>query len=88
MPERRRDPITGEWVIFATARQDRTFLPSADLCPLCPTRDPERPTEIHRRSYNIAVFDNRCPALSGNPPQPDLVGDDVYAVEPAAGART
>ena len=86
MTERRRDPTTGEWVVFATARQDRTFLPPADLCPLCPTLDPARPTEIPRTSYDIAVFDNRWPALSAAPPEPDLAGDDLFAVEPAAGA--
>jgi UDPglucose--hexose-1-phosphate uridylyltransferase len=84
--ERRRDPTTGEWVVFATARQDRTFLPPADLCPLCPTLDPARPTEIPRTSYDIAVFDNRWPALSARPPAPDVVGDHLYAVQPAAGA--
>ena len=86
MTERRRDPTTGEWVTFATDRQDRTFLPPADLCPLCPTRDPSRPTEIPETSYDIAVFDNRWPALRARPPEPDLVGDALFAVEPAAGA--
>ena len=86
MTERRRDPTTGEWVVFATARQDRTFLPPPDLCPLCPTLDPARPTEIPRSSYDIAVFDNRWPSLSASPPEPDVVGDDLFAVQPAAGA--
>ena len=86
MTERRRDPTTGEWVIFATARQHRIFLPPADLCPLCPTFDPARQTEIPRPSYDIVVFDNRWPALSGHPPEPDPVGDDLYLAEPAAGA--
>src|SRR4051812_17918958 len=39
MSERRYDPTSGEWVTFATHRQERTFLPPADSCPLCP--DPE-----------------------------------------------
>ena len=45
----RLDDLTGEWVAFATHRMDRTHLPPADLCPLCPTAswtsangDPER----------------------------------------------
>ena len=33
----RYDPLTGEWVAIAAARQDRAFLPPADECPLCPT---------------------------------------------------
>lgn len=86
MTERRRDPTTGEWVVFATARQERTFLPPADLCPLCPTTDQDRRTEIPRPSYEVAVFDNRWPALSASPPHPDVAGDTLHAVEPAAGA--
>ena len=86
MTERRRDPTTGEWTIFATARQDRTFLPPTDLCPLCPTTDPERPTEIPRSRFDIAVFENRWPALSARPPEPDVTADGVYDVSPAVGA--
>ena len=86
MTERRRDPVTGEWTIFATGRQERTFLPPADQCPLCPTLDPERPTEIPRSEYEIAVFENRWPALSPAPPAPDVQGDDLHEVEPAVGA--
>ena len=33
----RRDPLTGEWIAMAAHRMDRTFLPPADACPLCPT---------------------------------------------------
>jgi len=84
--ERRRDPTTGEWTIFATARQDRTFLPPTDQCPLCPTTDPARPTEVPRPTYDIAVFENRWPALSPHPPQPDVGATALYDVQPAAGA--
>ena len=31
-------PNPEEWVITATHRQDRTFLPPDDYCPLCPTK--------------------------------------------------
>jgi UDPglucose--hexose-1-phosphate uridylyltransferase len=84
--ERRRDPTTGEWVIFATGRQDRTFLPPQDLCPLCPTVDAARPTEVPRATFDIAVFENRWPALSSTPPEPDVPGADLFAVAPARGA--
>src|SRR5580658_10466925 len=30
----RWDALAGEWVVIAAARQDRTFLPPADQCPL------------------------------------------------------
>ena len=33
----RWDPLAGEWVVIAAARQDRTFLPPADQCPLDPS---------------------------------------------------
>jgi UDPglucose--hexose-1-phosphate uridylyltransferase len=83
--ERRYDPTADEWVTFATHRQDRTYQPPADQCPLCPTRDPLRPTEIPRRAFDIAVFDNRFPSLTPNPPLPDPVDNALIAVEPAAG---
>ncbi len=85
MTERRRDPLTGEWTTFATHRQDRTFLPAAELCPLCPTVDPDRPTEVPASSYQLAVFDNLFPSLTARPPAPEVTGEGPYAVEPALG---
>jgi UDPglucose--hexose-1-phosphate uridylyltransferase len=84
--ERRRDPTTGEWRMFASSRQDRTFLPAADHCPLCPTRDPASPTEIPESGYDIVVFDNRFPSLRPTPPPPMTAGSDLYPVAPASGA--
>ncbi|MBI1801460.1 MAG: galactose-1-phosphate uridylyltransferase [Chloroflexi bacterium] len=63
MSELRWNPLLGEWVITATGRQDRTYLPSATDCPLCPSRDPSMPTEIPRADFEIVVFENRFPAL-------------------------
>ncbi|HMO12125.1 MAG TPA: galactose-1-phosphate uridylyltransferase, partial [Actinotalea sp.] len=37
-PEMRRDPLTGDWIPMASHRMNRTFLPAADACPLCPAR--------------------------------------------------
>ena len=45
------------------SRQDRTFLPSRDHCPLCPTRPGRPETEIPFPAYEIVVFDNRFPAF-------------------------
>ena len=58
----RWDPLAGEWVVIAAARQDRTFLPPPDQCPLDPSR-PGRPTEIPASSYDVVVFENRFPSL-------------------------
>ena len=58
----RWDPLAGEWVVIAAARQDRTFLPPADQCPLDPS-GPGRPTEIPASSYDVVVFENRFPSL-------------------------
>jgi UDPglucose--hexose-1-phosphate uridylyltransferase len=43
-------------------RQDRTFLPPADHCPLDPST-PDRLTEIPAPSYQVVVFENRFPSL-------------------------
>jgi len=63
----RWDPLAGEWVVIAEQRQDRTFLPPADACPLDPSA-PGRPTEIPASSYDVVVFENRFPSLSGAEP--------------------
>ncbi len=71
----RRDPIRDEWVIYATHRQNRTFLPAAAEDPLAPTTDPQHPTELPSGDYEVAVFDNRFPSLSLNAgPPPPIVG--------------
>ena len=56
-------PLAGEWVVIAAARQDRTFLPPADMCPLDPSR-PGHHTEIPADSYDVVVFENRFPSLA------------------------
>jgi UDPglucose--hexose-1-phosphate uridylyltransferase len=61
-PEIRWDPLVGENVVIAAQRQDRTFLPPADECPLDPSR-PGHPTEIPASSYDVVVFENRFPSL-------------------------
>jgi UDPglucose--hexose-1-phosphate uridylyltransferase len=59
----RWDALAGEWVVIAAARQDRTFLPPPDQCPLDPSA-PGRPTEIPADSYDVVVFENRFPSLA------------------------
>lgn len=63
--EIRYDALLDEWVVIAGHRQTRTFLPPADLCPLCPTR-PGRRSEIPEPSYDVVVFENRFPSLAAD----------------------
>lgn len=83
--ELRFNPQLGEWVITATHRQDRTFLPPRDFCPLCPTRSPDRPTEIDRPDFDIAVFENRFPSLRRQPDPPSVEGTTLTPVRPSVG---
>lgn len=85
MSELRYNPLSGRWVATATARQDRTFLPPADYCPLCPTVPNGFPTEIPATTYDIVVFENKFPSLKTHPEQPAIEGDDLYRVRPSQG---
>jgi UDPglucose--hexose-1-phosphate uridylyltransferase len=60
----RFDQTTGQWVIIAARRQDRTYKPPPDQCPLCP--GPTGLTsEVPAPDYDVVVFENRFPSLSG-----------------------
>ncbi|MFF4646686.1 galactose-1-phosphate uridylyltransferase [Streptomyces sp. NPDC001389] len=80
-PELRRDPATGDWVTIAAHRQTRTYHPPADACPLCPSRD-GRQSEIPAADYEVAVFENRFPSLSGDAGRCEVV---CFTPEHAAG---
>jgi UDPglucose--hexose-1-phosphate uridylyltransferase len=82
--QRRYDPVADAWVTYADHRQSRTFLPSVEECPLCPTRPGGPVSEIPRESFHVAVFDNRFPALSPQPPAPP-VEEGPYLTAPAHG---
>jgi UDPglucose--hexose-1-phosphate uridylyltransferase len=56
-------PLRGEWVAYASHRQNRTFLPPSEFNPLAPTTDPDNPTELPAGAYDVAVFENLFPAL-------------------------
>ncbi|MEP7056433.1 MAG: galactose-1-phosphate uridylyltransferase [Caldimonas sp.] len=58
-------PLRGEWITYAAHRQDRTFHPPPEYDPLAATEDATRPTELPDGAWDIAVFDNRFPALGG-----------------------
>ncbi len=65
MSELRWHPLLEEWVTVAPWRQDRTYHPPEDHCPLCPTRPGKMETEIPEPDYHIAVFENRFPSFTG-----------------------
>lgn len=85
MSELRYNPLLGEWTATATVRQDRTFLPPDDYCPLCPTEPGGFPTEIPAPTYDIVTFENKFPSLRRDPPEPAIEGDDFYPVRPSKG---
>ncbi len=77
MNQLRWDPTLREWITYATHRQDRTFLPPAEYCPLCPTKPDGFPTEVPRASYDIVVFENKFPSYAPDAPQPDELGSPL-----------
>ncbi|HTU72956.1 MAG TPA: galactose-1-phosphate uridylyltransferase [Trebonia sp.] len=72
-PVLRQDPLTGEWISIAAARQNRAFLPPAELDPLAPST-PGYPTEIPD-GYDVAVFENKSPSFGPGLPQDMPRGD-------------
>ena len=85
MNQLRWDPILREWVAYATHRQDRTFLPPAEYCPLCPTKPGGFPTEVPREHYDIVVFENKFPSFSPDALEPDEAGSDLTPTAPGRG---
>jgi UDPglucose--hexose-1-phosphate uridylyltransferase len=83
--EMRHDPLTGEWIAVAPARQNRVVMPSAGLDPLAP-QAPGNPSEIPS-DYDVAVFENRSPAFGPGLPDPGSVeAGPAYLTDLAADA--
>ncbi|GAA4957113.1 galactose-1-phosphate uridylyltransferase [Streptomonospora halophila] len=81
----RYDPLLDEWVALAAHRQNRTFLPPPDECPLDPTRG-DRLSEIPAGDYDVVVFENRFPSLAPASEEPGAAdGDPALAARPGAG---
>ena len=80
MVERRWNPLLGEWVLVSASRMARPMLPSKNDCPLCPgvLEIPE--------PYDLAVFENRFPALCSLPSEPSQSLNDFYRTAPSFGA--
>jgi UDPglucose--hexose-1-phosphate uridylyltransferase len=82
--ELRFDRSTGQWVIIAALRQDRTYKPPADQCPLCP--GPTGSTsEVPAPDYDVVVFENRFPSLSGDGRPLGAPGGDGFVGAPGHG---
>ncbi len=84
--ELRYDPVLDEWVAVAAHRQERTFLPPTDQCPLCPSTT-GRLTEIPAPAYDVVVFENRFPSFSDRVGGDDPTGlnGDLVPVRPGLG---
>ncbi len=85
MSELRWHPYLEQWVITATHRQERTFLPPKEYCPLCPTKPGSMETEVPFPDYEIVVFENRFPSLQRNAPEPAVEGTSLTPVIPSRG---
>ncbi len=66
--ELRRNPLLDEWVIVSTERQERTFLPPDEYCPLCPTSGGAFATEVPAAQFEIVAFENRWPSFRADAP--------------------
>lgn len=77
----RQDVLTGDWISVAAARQNRAFLPPAELDPLAP-QSPTNPSEIPSL-YDVAVFENKSPSFG--PALAEAVGDLPEASDPPRG---
>jgi len=72
-PHLRWHLLRGEWVAYASHRQERTFKPPAEYCPLCAAKPGGIRGEIPFEDFEVAVFENRFPAFHPDaPPPPDL----------------
>ena len=79
MPELRKDPVVGRWVIISTERSRRptSFEPpppvkSPNFCPFCPGEEDKTPPEVYARradgqpnqsGWEVRVVPNKFPAL-------------------------
>ena len=78
MAELRYNPLTKDWVMIASHRQNRPQMPK-DWCPFCPGsgKVPDH--------FTVYEYDNDFPALSQNPPVPDDVATELYQTREAYG---
>jgi UDPglucose--hexose-1-phosphate uridylyltransferase len=71
MAELRFNPMTGDWVMIASHRQNRPQMPK-DWCPFCPGSG-KVPDE-----FEVYEYDNDFPSMMQTPPVPDDVATDLF----------
>lgn len=78
MAELRYHPLTRDWVMIASHRQNRPQMPK-DWCPFCPGsgKVPDK--------FDVLEYDNDFPALSQDPPVPDDVANGFFKTAPSYG---
>lgn len=77
MAELRWHPLTKDWIMIASHRQNRPQMPK-DYCPFCPSFG-------NVPDYEVLEYDNDFPALSQDPPVPDDVANEFFKVAPSYG---
>jgi len=77
----RQDVLTGDWITFATKRQNRVMMPGADADPLAP-QTATNPSEVPSL-YDVAVFENRSPSFG--PALNEATGGVPAATNPTRG---
>lgn len=79
MAELRWNPITQDWIMIASHRQQRPHMPE-NWCPFCPGSG-----KVPDQGFDVLRYPNDFPALSQTPPQPDDIATDLFQVMPAYG---
>lgn len=96
MSELRQDPVSGEWVFFASNRRRRPYdftmrkiVPKepGKACAFCPGHEAETTETIFQnrpgKDWSIRVFSNMYPAVHRE--APDFAADDFYRNVPGLG---
>lgn len=83
----RFDVLTGEWFAIASHRNERTYFPPRDECPLCPSGRSTEPSEVPALDYDVVVFENRFPSFSERSESvpPSVDGEPLWPQRAARG---
>jgi len=79
MAELRYNPLTRDWLMVASHRQNRPQMPK-DWCPFCVGSG-----RVPDEGYDVLKYSNDFPAMSTEPPPPDDVASGLFVTQPAYG---